>query len=80
MGGCGGHIPIKIDPWAAKRSSAPPVLADKERDPGHGHDGTWDRAALLGPCARQASNHTCRRRIKLPKTSATTERVREGCV
>src|SRR5579872_3685931 len=40
MGGMSAYIPIKSDPVANERALAQ-VRADKEREAGDGHDGTW---------------------------------------
>jgi len=40
MGGMAAQIPIKNDP-AANDAAIAKVRADKEREAGDGHDGTW---------------------------------------
>jgi len=53
MGGMAAQIPIKSDPQANKAALAK-VLADKEREAGDGHDGTWVAHPGLVPVALQA--------------------------
>ncbi len=52
MGGMAAQIPIKDDPDANARALAR-VLADKEREAGDGHDGTWVAHPGLVPLARE---------------------------
>jgi malate synthase len=52
MGGMAAQIPIKGDPDANERALAR-VRADKEREAGDGHDGTWVAHPGLVPVARQ---------------------------
>jgi malate synthase len=52
MGGMAAQIPIKGDPAANEAASAK-VLADKEREAGDGHDGTWVAHPGLVPLAMQ---------------------------
>ena len=70
MGGMAAQIPIKSDPVANEAALAS-VLADKEREAGDGHDGTWGAHTSLVRVALKASTKTCRPRIKFP-SSATT--------
>ncbi len=52
MGGMAAQIPIKDDPEANDRALAR-VRADKEREAGDGHDGTWVAHPGLVPVARE---------------------------
>ncbi len=52
MGGMAAQIPIKNDPDANDRALAR-VRADKEREAGDGHDGTWVAHPGLVPIARE---------------------------
>lgn len=52
MGGMAAQIPIKNDP-AASEAALAQVRADKEREAGDGHDGTWVAHPGLVPVARQ---------------------------
>jgi malate synthase len=52
MGGMAAQIPIKNDPGANARALAK-VKADKEREAGDGHDGTWVAHPDLVPVARE---------------------------
>jgi malate synthase len=52
MGGMAAQIPIKGDPAANEAASAK-VVADKEREAGDGHDGTWVAHPALVPLAMQ---------------------------
>ncbi len=51
MGGMAAQIPIKNDP-AANEAALGKVRADKEREAGDGHDGTWVAHPGLVPIAR----------------------------
>lgn len=53
MGGMAAQIPIKGDP-AANEAAAAKVRADKEREVGDGHDGTWVAHPALVPIAKAA--------------------------
>jgi malate synthase len=55
MGGMAAQIPIKNDP-AANEAALAKVLADKEREAGDGHDGTWVAHPGLVSVALQAFN------------------------
>ena len=50
MGGMAAHIPVKNDP-AANEAAFARVRADKEREAGDGHDGTWVAHPDLVPVA-----------------------------
>ncbi len=52
MGGMAAQIPIKGDP-AANDAAFAKVRADKEREAGNGHDGTWVAHPDLVPIARE---------------------------
>ncbi|MBF2020730.1 MAG: malate synthase A [Hydrococcus sp. C42_A2020_068] len=52
MGGMAAQIPIKNDP-AANEAAFAKVRADKEREVGDGHDGTWVAHPALVPIARE---------------------------
>jgi malate synthase len=52
MGGMAAFIPIKSDPVANERAIAQ-VRADKEREAGDGHDGTWVAHPGLVPVAME---------------------------
>ncbi len=52
MGGMSAFIPIKSDPVANERALAQ-VRADKEREAGDGHDGTWVAHPGLVPVAME---------------------------
>ncbi len=52
MGGMSAFIPIKSDPIANERALAQ-VRADKEREAGDGHDGTWVAHPGLAPVAME---------------------------
>jgi malate synthase len=51
IGGMAAQIPVKNDPEANERALAK-VRADKEREAGDGHDGTWVAHPALVPVAR----------------------------
>jgi malate synthase len=51
MGGMAAQIPIKNDP-AANEAALAKVRADKEREAGDGHDGTWVAHPGLVPVAK----------------------------
>jgi malate synthase len=55
MGGMAAFIPIKIDPVANEKAIAQ-VRADKEREAGDGHDGTWVAHPGLVPVAMEIFN------------------------
>ena len=52
MGGMAAQIPVKGDP-AANEAAFAKVRADKEREAGNGHDGTWVAHPELVPVARE---------------------------
>jgi malate synthase len=55
MGGMAAQIPIKGDP-AANDAAIAKVRADKEREAGDGHDGTWVAHPGLVPIAMEVFN------------------------
>jgi malate synthase len=55
MGGMSAYIPIKSDPIANEKAIAQ-VQADKEREAGDGHDGTWVAHPGLVPVALEIFN------------------------
>jgi malate synthase len=52
VGGMSAYIPVKSDPVANEKAIAQ-VRADKEREAGDGHDGTWVAHPGLVPVARE---------------------------
>jgi malate synthase len=52
MGGMTAQIPVKTDP-VANQTALEKVRADKEREVGDGHDGTWVAHPALVPIARE---------------------------
>lgn len=52
MGGMAAQIPVKNDP-AANEAALGKVRADKEREAGNGHDGTWVAHPALVPIAME---------------------------
>ncbi len=52
MGGMAAYIPVKTDPVANEKAVAQ-VRADKEREAGDGHDGTWVAHPGLVPVATE---------------------------
>ncbi|MEX0735378.1 MAG: malate synthase A [Steroidobacteraceae bacterium] len=86
MGGMAAQIPIKNDPEANARALAR-VRADKEREAGDGHDGTWVAHPGLVGIAREifdrlmpGPNHLDRLRDDVKVTGADLLRVPEGRV
>ncbi len=55
IGGMAAQIPIKNDP-AANEAALAKVRADKEREAGDGHDGTWVAHPALVPIAMEVFN------------------------
>ena len=55
IGGMSAYIPVKSDPEANDKAIAQ-VLADKEREAGDGHDGTWVAHPGLVPVALEVFN------------------------
>jgi malate synthase len=86
MGGMAAQIPIKNDARANEEALAR-VRADKEREAGDGHDGTWVAHPGLVPVAREVfdrlmpgPNNLHRLREDIAVTSADLLRVPEGKV
>ncbi|HKY00620.1 MAG TPA: malate synthase A [Steroidobacteraceae bacterium] len=86
MGGMAAQIPIKNDPEANARALAR-VRADKEREAGDGHDGTWVAHPGLVPVAREVfdrlmpgPNNLGRLREDVEVSAADLLRVPEGQV
>jgi malate synthase len=86
MGGMAAQIPIKNDPDANDRALAR-VRADKEREAGDGHDGTWVAHPGLVPVAREifdrlmsGPNNLGRLREDVSVTAADLLKVPEGRV
>jgi malate synthase len=86
MGGMAAQIPIKNDPDANARALAR-VRADKEREAGDGHDGTWVAHPGLVPVARDVfdrlmpgPNNMGRMREDVEVTAADLLRIPEGQV
>jgi malate synthase len=55
IGGMSAYIPVKSDPVANEKAISQ-VLADKEREAGDGHDGTWVAHPGLVPVALEVFN------------------------
>jgi malate synthase len=86
MGGMAAQIPIKNDPDANSRALAR-VRADKEREAGDGHDGTWVAHPGLVPVAREVfdrlmpgPNNMGRMREDVEVIAADLLRIPEGQV
>ena len=86
MGGMAAQIPIKNDPDANARALAR-VRADKEREAGDGHDGTWVAHPGLVPVAREVfdrlmpgPNNLARLREDVAVSAADLLRIPEGQV
>jgi len=84
IGGMSAYIPIKSDPVANDKAIAQ-VQADKEREAGDGHDGTWVAHPGLVPVALEIFNRLMPQpnqiSKQLPDYSATAEdllRIPEG--
>jgi malate synthase len=76
MGGMSAFIPIKTDPVANEKALAQ-VRADKEREAGDGHDGTWVAHPGLVPIAQEVFDRLMPQPNQidkqLPDYSATAE-------
>ena len=66
MGGMAAQIPIKGDP-AANGAAIAKVVADKRREVGDGHDGTWVAHPGLVPIAREVFDAVMRGPNQLAK-------------
>jgi malate synthase len=69
MGGMAAQIPIKGDP-AANEAAFAKVRADKEREAGNGHDGTWVAHPDLVPVAMEVFNRLMPQANQLDKRRA----------
>lgn len=72
MGGMAPQIPIKNDPQANQEALAK-VRADKEREAGDGHDGTWVAHPGLVPIAKEVFDRLMPAPNQLHKTLADVE-------
>lgn len=84
MGGMAAQIPIKSDPEANEAAMAK-VRADKEREAGDGHDGTWVAHPALVPIAKEIfdrlmkePNQIARQRQDVHVTAADLLKVPTG--
>lgn len=84
MGGMAAQIPIKNDP-AANEAAMDRVRADKKREAGDGHDGTWVAHPGLVPIAKaefdavmKGANQIARKRQDVHVTAADLVTVPEG--
>src|SRR3546814_14935320 len=84
IGGMAANIPIKNDPEANEAALAK-VRADKEREAGDGHDGTWVAHPGLVPVALEVfdrimpqPNQTARKREEVTATAAALLKAPEG--
>lgn len=86
MGGMAAQIPIKDDP-AANEAAMAKVRADKEREAGDGHDGTWVAHPGLVPIAKEifdrlmpGANQIARKRQDVHVTAADLIQVPTGTI
>ena len=86
MGGMAAQIPIKNDP-AANEAALAKVVADKEREVGDGHDGTWVAHPGLVPVAAKVfdehmpgPHQISRQREDVEVTAADLLQVPEGTI
>jgi len=84
MGGMAAQIPIRDDPEANEQAMAK-VRADKEREVGDGHDGTWVAHPGLVPIAKgifdagmKDANQIARKRQDVNVSSSDLLKVPEG--
>jgi malate synthase len=84
MGGMAAQIPIKNDP-AANAAAFAKVKADKEREAGDGHDGTWVAHPDLVPVAMEVfdrlmptPNNLAKLREDVTTTAADLLKVHDG--
>ena len=84
MGGMAAQIPIKNDP-AANDAAMAKVKADKEREAGDGHDGTWVAHPGLVPVAREVfdrlmpgPNQIDKKRTDVHVTAADLVQIPDG--
>ena len=86
MGGMAAQIPIKDDP-VANEAALSKVRADKEREAGDGHDGTWVAHPGLVPIAKDVfdrlmpeANQIARKRQDVHVTAADLLQVPTGTI
>jgi malate synthase len=86
MGGMAAQIPIRDDP-AANAAAMEKVRADKLREAGDGHDGTWVAHPGLVPIAKEifdqampAANQIARQRQDVHVTAADLLQVPQGTI
>jgi malate synthase len=86
MGGMAAQIPIKNDP-AANDAALAKVRADKEREAGDGHDGTWVAHPALVPIAMEVfdrlmprANQVDRLRTDVAVTAEDLLAIPEGTI
>ncbi|MCW5571846.1 MAG: malate synthase A [Steroidobacteraceae bacterium] len=86
MGGMAAQIPIKNDP-AANEQALAKVRADKEREAGDGHDGTWVAHPALVPIAMEVfdrlmpgPNQVARLRDDVQVTAADLLTIPDGTI
>ncbi len=86
MGGMAAQIPIKDDP-VANGGAIDKVIADKEREAGDGHDGTWVAHPSLVPVAKAVfdklmpeANQIARRRQDVDVAAADLLQVPKGAI
>jgi malate synthase len=86
MGGMAAQIPIRDDP-AANEAAMAKVRADKEREAGDGHDGTWVAHPGLVPIAKEIfdrempqPNQIARKRQDVRVTASDLLAVPEGAI
>ena len=86
MGGMAAQIPIKDDP-VANEAALGKVRADKEREAGDGHDGTWVAHPGLVPIAKDVfdrlmpeANQIARKRQDVHVTAADLLQVPTGTI
>ena len=86
MGGMAAQIPIKNDP-AANEQALAKVRADKEREAGDGHDGTWVAHPALVPVAMEVfdrlmpgPNQVARLRDDVQVTAADLLTIPDGTI
>ena len=86
MGGMAAQIPIKNDP-AANDAAIAKVRADKEREAGDGHDGTWVAHPGLVPIAKEIfdagmreENQLDRKRDDVNVSAEDLLRIPEGTI
>ncbi|OUM85737.1 MAG: malate synthase A [Bacillus thermozeamaize] len=86
IGGMAAYIPVKNDPEANERALSM-VRADKEREAGDGHDGTWVAHPGLVPVAKEVfdrlmptPNQIHKKREDVQVTAEDLLRVPEGTI